>query len=72
MRLDRSLGDVQILSDFRVVASLKKQIDDLPFPGSYLAELLFHKHHTLPLRPDCAFLGCVARSSAHLDSGLRV
>jgi hypothetical protein len=26
----------------------------------------------LPLRPDCAFLGCVARSSAHLDSGLRV
>jgi hypothetical protein len=43
MRLDRSLGDVQIFSDFRVVTSLKKQIDDLPFPGSYLVELLFHK-----------------------------
>lgn len=51
MRLDCSLGDVQILSDFRVVTSLKKQIDDLPFPGSYLAEVLFHKHCTSPIRP---------------------
>jgi hypothetical protein len=53
MRLDRSLGDVQIFSDFRVVTSLKKQIDDLPFPGSYLAEVLFHKHLHLadPTRP---------------------
>jgi hypothetical protein len=51
MRLDRSLGDVQIFRDFRVVTSLKKQIDDLPFPGSYLVKLLFHKHRTLPLRP---------------------
>ena len=54
MRLDRSLGDVQIFSDFRVVTSLEKQLNDLPFPGSYVAELLFHKHHTLPLRPDRA------------------
>jgi hypothetical protein len=51
MRLDRSLGDVQIFSDFRIVTSLKKQIDDLPFPGSYVVELLFHKHHTSPIRP---------------------
>ena len=36
MRFDRSLGNVQIASDFRVVASLEQQIDDLPFPGSYL------------------------------------
>jgi hypothetical protein len=57
MRLDRSLGDVQIFSDFRVVTSLKKQIDDLPFPGSYVAELLFHKHRTLPIRPSrCKWL----------------
>ncbi len=49
MRLDRSLGNVQILSDFRVVASLEKQIDHLPFPGIHVAELLFHKHRTSPL-----------------------
>ncbi len=48
MRLDRSLGDVQIFSDFRVVTSLEKQFNDLPFPGSHLVELLFHKHHTSP------------------------
>ena len=51
MRLDRSLGDVQIFSDFRVVTSLEKQLNDLPLPGSYLAEVLFHKHCTLPIRP---------------------
>jgi hypothetical protein len=56
MRLDRSLGDVQIFSDFRVVTSLKKQIDDLPFPGSYLAELLFHNHCTSPIQPGCKWL----------------
>ena len=42
MCLDRSLGDVQIVSDFRVVASLQQQIDDLPFAGPHLAEFLFH------------------------------
>ena len=51
MRFDRSLGNVQIFSDFRVVTSLEKQIDDLPFPGPHLAELLFHKHCTCPTRP---------------------
>ena len=51
MRLDRSLGDVQIFSDFRVVTSLEKQLNDLPLPGSYLAEVLFHKHCTSPIRP---------------------
>jgi hypothetical protein len=49
MRFHRSLGDVQILGDFRVVTSLEKQLNDLLFPGSYAAEILFHKHHTLPL-----------------------
>jgi hypothetical protein len=71
MRLDRSLGDVQILSDFRVVTPLKQQIDDLPFPGSHVAEVLFHKNHTSPMRPDRAS-GCAFRSSAHLDSDLCV
>jgi hypothetical protein len=56
MRLNRSLGDVQIFSDFRIVTSLKKQIDDLPFPGSYLAELLFHNHCTSPIQPGCKWL----------------
>jgi hypothetical protein len=46
MRFDRSLGNVQIFSNFRVVTSLEKQIDDLPFPGAHLAELLFHNHCT--------------------------
>lgn len=49
MRLDRSLGHVQIFSDFRIVTPLQKQLHDLLFPGSYVAELLFHKHHTWPL-----------------------
>lgn len=51
MCLDRSLGDVEIVSDFRVVASLEQQIDDLAFPGPHLAEFLFHKHCTCPIRP---------------------
>ena len=51
MRLDRSLGNVQISCDFRVVASLEKQINNLPFPGLHPAEILFHKHRTSPLRP---------------------
>jgi len=46
MRFDRALGNVQIASDFRVVTSLEQQMNDLPFPGSHLAELLFHNHCT--------------------------
>ncbi len=53
MRLDRSLGNVQIFSDFRVVTSLEKQFNHLPFPGLHLAELLFHKCCTSPMRPGC-------------------
>jgi hypothetical protein len=51
MRFDGSLGHVQIASDFRVVTSLKKQIYDLPFPGTHLVELFFHKDCTWPMRP---------------------
>ena len=51
MRLDRSLGNVQVFGDFRVVASLEKQFNHLPFPGLHVAEILFHKHRTSPLRP---------------------
>src|SRR5260370_15061367 len=51
MRFVGSLGNVQIVSDFRVVTSLKKQIYDLPFPGTHLVELFFHKDCTWPMRP---------------------
>jgi len=43
MRFHRSLGDVQVASDFRVVTSLQQQIDNLPLPWSHLAEMFFHK-----------------------------
>jgi hypothetical protein len=46
MRFHRSLGNIQIPSDFRVVTSLEQQINDLPFPRSHFVELLFHKHCT--------------------------
>jgi hypothetical protein len=46
MRFDGALGNVQIASDFRVVTSLKKQIYNLPFPGTHLVELFFHKDCT--------------------------
>ncbi len=46
MCFDRALGNVQIASDFRIVTSLKQQMDDLPFPGPHLVELLFHNHDT--------------------------
>jgi len=51
MRFDGSLGNVQIASDFRVVTSLKKQIYDLPFPGTHLVEFFFHKNRTWPMWP---------------------
>jgi len=50
MRFDGSLGNVQIAGDFRIVTSLKKKIYDLPFPGTHLVELFFHK--TAPDRCD--------------------
>ena len=51
MCFDRALGNVQIAGDFRVVTSLKEQLNDLPFPGPHLAELLFHKHCTCLIAP---------------------
>lgn len=52
MCLNSSLGDIQVASNFRVVAPLKQQVNNLPFPRSYLVELLFHKtlHLTDALR----------------------
>jgi hypothetical protein len=69
MGFDRSLGNVQIASDFGVVASLEKQFNDLPFPGPHLTELLFHKHCTSPMRPGRCKWQAIR---AHLDSGLSV
>ena len=54
MRFDGSLGNVQIASDFRVVTTLKKQIYDLPFPGTHLIELFFHKPHLTDAAPVAA------------------
>jgi hypothetical protein len=44
MGFDGALGYVQIASDFRIVTPLQQQIDDLPVPGPYWAELLFHTY----------------------------
>jgi hypothetical protein len=38
----RPLGNVQLPGDFRVVAALKEEIDDLPLSWPDLVELLFH------------------------------
>ncbi len=46
MSFDGTLGHVQIASDFRVIASLEQQLDNLPFPGSHFVELLFHNDCT--------------------------
>ncbi len=46
MCFDGALGDIQIASDFGVVASLEKQIDDLALPGGHLFDLLFHSLST--------------------------
>jgi len=72
MRFDGSLGNVQIASDFRVVTSLKKQIYDLPFPGTHLVKLFFHKDCTWPMRPRLLQVAKQSGLSAHLDSGLCV
>lgn len=42
MRLDCALGHIEIASDFRVVASLQQQIDDLAIPGTDLGKFFFH------------------------------
>jgi len=42
MGLDGAFRHVQISSDFGVVTSLEKQIDDLPLPAPQPAELFVH------------------------------
>jgi hypothetical protein len=51
MRFDGPFRHIQFLSDFRVVASLKKQSDNLPLPHSESIELFFHAY-SWRLRPD--------------------
>ncbi len=72
MRFDRALGNVQIVSDFRVVTSLEQQFDDLPVPWSHLVELLFHKALHLTDAPRSPQVTLKPGPSAHLDSGLCV
>jgi hypothetical protein len=43
MCFDRSLSNMEILSDFCVVTSLQQQIDDLFFAGPHFVKLLIHK-----------------------------
>jgi hypothetical protein len=50
MSLYGSLGNIQIFGDLRVVASLKKEFDNLFLPGSALADILIHKCYS--------FTGC--------------
>jgi hypothetical protein len=45
MRFHCPLGNIQVPGDFRVVTSLKQQIDDLSFPGPHLAVIFFHTLH---------------------------
>ena len=46
MCFDGALGDVQIASDFGVVTSLQKQIDNLAFPRGHWFDLFFHSLST--------------------------
>jgi hypothetical protein len=41
----RPLRNVQVASDFRVITPLQKQLDDLLFPGTHLADRLIHVVH---------------------------
>jgi hypothetical protein len=72
MCFDGSLGNVQIASDFRVVAPLQQQIDDLALAGPHVAVVLFH--HSLHLTDEfrSPSSGCQPGPGTHLDSGLCV
>lgn len=48
MCLDGALGNMKIASDFRVIASLEQELNNLSFPGAYLFELFVHKTLHLP------------------------
>jgi len=72
MRFHRSLGDVQVVSDFRVVTSLQQKIDNLPLPWSHLAEMFFHKKLRLTDTPRLPQVALKPAPSARLDLGLCV
>ncbi len=46
MRFDRTLGDVEIVSDFRVVTPLQQKVDNLLLPATSGGKPLFHNHYT--------------------------
>jgi hypothetical protein len=69
MSFHRTLSHVQVPSDLRIVASLKQQFDDLPFPGSYLCKLFFHDQlHLAECAPQSLQVARKPGSSAHLNS----
>lgn len=65
MSFDGSLGYIQIASNFRVVASLQQQVDDLPLPGYHLVQLLVHALHL----PDVLGLPSVADNQVPVTAG---
>lgn len=70
MSLDRALGDIQIASDFGVVAPLQQKIYNLPLSGSRGAGDLLHK-----LAPRKSRTGCRKwrdRARTQLNSNLYV
>jgi hypothetical protein len=54
MSFHGSLGDVQVASDFRVVAPLQQEINDLLLPGSHLIHILIHGLNLADVTPSCA------------------
>jgi hypothetical protein len=42
VRFDGALGDMEMASDFGVVAALEQKIDDLPLPGVHLSVQFVH------------------------------
>jgi hypothetical protein len=59
----RALCDVQIASDFRIVAALEQQVDDLPLPLSHFTKHLFHAFTSMgaPGMPQKAQFGTPVR-----------
>lgn len=70
MSFDRTLGDMQIASNFGVVAPLQQKVYNLPLPGPHGAGHLLHK-----LAPRKSRTGCRKwrdRTRTQLNSCLSV
>ncbi len=72
MGFDGSFGNIQIVRNLRVVATLEKKLDNLLLPVPHSADLLFHELHlTGGARPAARAQGQHCVSVAHAkNSGL--